>query len=984
VSVFEVARGDVVFEAQTGAARLGIDELRATFAKATAGMSDDALKLAAATERRDVAIARSNGKVTRSTVAAELELRKLTSTNTQTVASSNAASGAFAREGAEINRLGRGALVGSGLVRGLGRAAAFSSTAFLGGAGLVFAIRTATNAAQEHAVREGQLRTAITAAGISYRAYRSTIDEAIAAQERLGFSEEDSIKGFTKIVVATQDVERATRLQGLAADIARKFNVDLAVAANAVARAVGGQTGALRRIDPSIKAGVSSAKALQQAEHDLAGSAEDYAKRAAGAHDRASTAIEHEEILIGQGLIPIRRRLDDAIATYLGKASNQRKIQEAVNKAIKDGTAIVHGFVDAERLVAPPIEKIVGALGGLEHAVEDALIIGIVLKARKAAASFGLIQAASAKTATVIAADAAVEEKAIAGVGATAGVVAKEIAGAGAVAGGGAAAGLLSGAGLAALLKRGGSKALGFAGKGLTLAALVELLQGATKPQQPAGSTWSLGGIAHAVEHPLADIQSVGTALAVVAGLAKPPAKGDSKQAKLTWTDVFPLIRSGVLTAGAVRNLRDRFATTADYNGALAYAQQLAGGKPSVAAIPASASGTAQNPYYISPAQQREINLAANPQSVSALTAQRDYDTRAIAFLKKRFAAGKIDAKSYAQALIALENDRVTQEGQITSIEQAAAAKVAEARNKREAAARKRAAEAKAAAAKARSQYRTGLSTEAETLQNEVLRERKAGSAQTHVVTTSTGGVRITGPAISTATGLPGERKLIDFYKKEATDKRLTENERARYAHLALTEEDRATKAIQAENKRRQKLVADRKKVLAERLKTESDLGDAILQNALAVAQLHETQAGTNAAALKKARGEELKALQAQLAQEKLEEKALTGKGNELARQQKISEEIATRSAIAQLHQQDKPTVDRGANERQFLSSFQDIVSKYAPNAFPAPSNAKMETHLFNAVHELRHQTRALTGLIGHDAFPASRYADRTAAAVAG
>jgi TP901 family phage tail tape measure protein len=47
----------------------------------------------------------------------------------------------------ELKRLERGALAGSGALSGMGRAIAFASTAFLGGAGFVYALRSATEAA---------------------------------------------------------------------------------------------------------------------------------------------------------------------------------------------------------------------------------------------------------------------------------------------------------------------------------------------------------------------------------------------------------------------------------------------------------------------------------------------------------------------------------------------------------------------------------------------------------------------------------------------------------------------------------------------------------------------------------------------------------------------------------------------------------------------------------------------------------------------
>lgn len=985
------AEYDVRFAVNTGQFRADMSTIGREYARTTGAMSSEALRAAVAQEKLDRAIKRSGPSSLAAKNATLAYRREMESLSSQTVRlGSN-----VRRTDHDLERFGRGALAGSGILRGFGRAASFASTSFLGGAGLLYAIKEATKAAQDHAVREGQLRTAVTAAGISYVAYRRQINEAIDAQERLGFSEEDSVKAFTKLIVATQDVAKATHYQGLAADIARKFNVDLAVAANAVARAVGGQTGALRRIDPAIKAGISSAQALKQAEHDLAGSAEDYGKRAAGAHDRATVAIHHEEVLIGQGLIPIRRRLDDEIATYLGKAENQKKIQEDVNQAIKAGTQIVHGLVDAERLIAPPIRIAIRALGGLEHAVTDALILGIVLKARRAAISFGLIQAASTRTAAVVVADAAVEEAAIAGVGTAAVVAGGKVA--------------LLGGRLVSLGK------LGVAVAGLNLALNGNRFNKDDK--------WSLKGIGQAL-NPLNFGRDVEAALGMHDAREQPPI-ADSTFRVPGW-------------------------------GIPASANAGTGPK-----IPGTLSGTGQGlDRRVTPAQQRAIDLARNPDSLSALGAQRTYDQNAIAFLKRRFAAGKVDGKTYATTLASLYADQTSTDATIQSIHDAAAQTAADA-------ASKAAASAKARAAKAARDYRTGLSTEAETLKNRILRQQAAQRGKVHVETTDAGRIVLHAPP---ARESRGEKNLIAFYRKEAHDARLTEGERQRYAHLALTEEEHAVKAIESETKRRAKLIEAAKKALAAKLAGQHELGDAILQNALAAAQLsetqagsnaaaaskaqaaelrveqvilaeqkragknlvglaqqqnlaeqlqtrseivrlkqqgggkradefsvgdqilqnaletarlHETRAGTNAAKLKRAQADELRVYVAILKQQRAEEKGLTG----LALQSKKAEEIATRSAIAQLKQSSTPAAAAaGANERQFLASFKQIVGAYAPNAFQPPQQkgGKTDTHLYELVHETRRQTGLVARLLDRTRFPASEYSGFSAGAAFG
>ena len=65
----------------------------------------------------------------------------------------------------------------------------------------------------------------------------------------------------------------------------------------------------------------------------------------------------------------------------------------------------------------------------------------------------------------------------------------------------------------------------------------------------------------------------------------------------------------------------------------------------------------------------------------------------------------------------------------------------------------------------------------------------------------------------------------------------------------------------------------------------------------------------------------------------------------------------------------------------QFLSSFADIASKYAPNAFPGRSGGKAETHLYDLVHETRRTNAHLANLVAKTKFPATAFNLESAAA---
>ena len=84
-----------------------------------------------------------------------------------------------------MGRFSRGAIAGSGALSGLGRSVAFASSAFLGGAGLIYAFRTVTKAAKESQVVQVRLAQAVRNGGQSWVEHRRQIRAVLEEQSRL-------------------------------------------------------------------------------------------------------------------------------------------------------------------------------------------------------------------------------------------------------------------------------------------------------------------------------------------------------------------------------------------------------------------------------------------------------------------------------------------------------------------------------------------------------------------------------------------------------------------------------------------------------------------------------------------------------------------------------------------------------------------------------------------------------------------------------
>lgn len=271
----------------------------------------------------------------------------------------------------ELQRFGRGTLVGTGALTGLGRAAAFASTSFIGGAGLVYAIRSSIKEAQNQGQILANLRNSLQASGISWGQYRGEIERATeATKQASAFDDEELYKSLQLLIRGTGDVGKALKLNSLAADVARGRNLGLVQSAQLLVRVNAGQVGSLRRLGIQVDKGISGQKALIEVQRQYAGAAEAYTRTAIGAQTKLSVAIGDTEKAIGRALLPTVKKYEIELGNYLGKAENQRRLQEKVTSAVQKGTKVISGFKDAINALKVPLEGANRLTGGFEHTLE--------------------------------------------------------------------------------------------------------------------------------------------------------------------------------------------------------------------------------------------------------------------------------------------------------------------------------------------------------------------------------------------------------------------------------------------------------------------------------------------------------------------------------------------------------------------------------------------------------------------------------------
>lgn len=278
----------------------------------------------------------------------------------------------------DIGRAGRGAITASVGFRGLGRSVAFASGAFLGGAGIVSAIKSTVSAAEESQRVLAQTRVAVERSHESWTKYSKAIRDASAATSKLsGFDDERLLGTFSQLVRRTRDVNEALRLNALAANVARGRNIELEQASQLVLKASIGQAGALRRLGIDAQKGATATQLLALLQQKYAGAAAAYGRTAAGAQDRFRVAIQNLQETIGAGLLPVITRYLNKGADWLNQSKNQQRIARDVGQAVKVLSAAMSVLTNVIAAAAKVFHGFSAAVGGARHAI--VLLTGAVV-----------------------------------------------------------------------------------------------------------------------------------------------------------------------------------------------------------------------------------------------------------------------------------------------------------------------------------------------------------------------------------------------------------------------------------------------------------------------------------------------------------------------------------------------------------------------------------------------------------------------------
>jgi hypothetical protein len=211
----------------------------------------------------------------------------------------------------------------------------------------------------------------------NYADATAAAEKFASAQADLGFQDDDVRAGLEQLVGVTHDAQKAIELFGLAEDLSRAKNIDIATAVDAVTKGYLGQGRALQALGIDLRGAGSGGEILARTLKDVKGEAVAYAKTSAGlvAKENAKMQETFEKLgkavdVVSQIAIPIMQAglggiVDAAgeLIAWLTQAAGV--LNDTFGPALRTIGDIARYVGGPLGTIADIAANIVGAIGGL-------------------------------------------------------------------------------------------------------------------------------------------------------------------------------------------------------------------------------------------------------------------------------------------------------------------------------------------------------------------------------------------------------------------------------------------------------------------------------------------------------------------------------------------------------------------------------------------------------------------------------------------
>ena len=193
---------------------------------------------------------------------------------------------------------------------------------------------------------------------VTRRLWALVSDTIAQVSDKSAFSKQQVTDAFTTLVAKTGSTTTATKDLGLAADVARRYHMDLAGAGNVLAKVEDGRVSAAARLLPFLDKNMSKEQALAAIRQHTAGASAAYTATAQGQQDKMNNAFEEFQIVIGTKLLPV-------LTPLVQKVTNLLDMFTKAPGWVQNTVVVVAGFAAALAVVGPWLGTIGGVLSFL-------------------------------------------------------------------------------------------------------------------------------------------------------------------------------------------------------------------------------------------------------------------------------------------------------------------------------------------------------------------------------------------------------------------------------------------------------------------------------------------------------------------------------------------------------------------------------------------------------------------------------------------
>lgn len=233
----------------------------------------------------------------------------------------------------------------------MSKMAAFSKAALAGVGAAVIAVGTASvELADKFEASRARLEGAVANVGGSFDAMKGHLSQVDSQMQHFGYTNTETESALAGLVTATKSPTQALNLMGLAADIARGRNMDLASASQLLVKVETGHVSLLGRLGIATKdaAGntITQEQAVQRLTQLYGGDASRYAETFTGKVQALKAASENLGARLGMVLVPALTDVLDVMNTIGGGVAGvvhwfeQHKVAAAALAVVLEGALV--------------------------------------------------------------------------------------------------------------------------------------------------------------------------------------------------------------------------------------------------------------------------------------------------------------------------------------------------------------------------------------------------------------------------------------------------------------------------------------------------------------------------------------------------------------------------------------------------------------------------------------------------------------------